>query len=390
MENTREPDEPKMGARVTVGILSWNRKDALRIALESVRRQSIFAETEVLVVDNCSLDGTREMLRVEFPWVRLVERETNSGLAEGRNILVRLARAPIVFWMDDDCELVEDDCLEKLVRELELHPEVAVVFGRILEGDNGSVHLLVPQDSKVEKLHRMVGFPESFASGGMCVRNPQFLHLGGYDRDLFRMRVEQNFSYKVFDAGLFIEYYPRVSIIHRPHSFGRNYRVITYYYTRNCLLSLWRYTPYPVAICTSVFEIISGFLWSLRGPARMLGFCQGLAEMVLRLPGCLLKERRPMGPVGFSHWAHCRHYFIRSLDECRRLPARYPFVRFAVMELKLRVLSHLGWSREHPFFTELAEGGTVNTAGDSTTTTVANRPYQNSLHHPDEGGHCRV
>lgn len=338
-----------MKPRVTVGILSWNRRDALRTALESVRKQTIFNETEVVVVDNCSTDGSREMLRNEYDFIRLVERAENSGLAEGRNILVRLANAPVVFWMDDDCELVEQDCLEQLVREMEAQPEYAVVFARILEGGSEPAHVYVPSDISRKQFEMLPSLPASFASGGTCVRKQQFLDLGGYDSDFFRMMVENAYAYRVFQARGVIRYYPAVTIIHRPHSFGRNFRVISYYSTRNKLLGVWRYLPLSAALVFTGFELPARFCYALRSPARMLGFFQGVTAFLAKLPRCLLRERKAMDREAFSKWAFSRHYLIRSLNEFHRLPTHYSLLRFALMGLKLGLGRRFGWRRIDPF-----------------------------------------
>ena len=342
-----------MKPRVTVGILSWNRKDALRTALESVRKQTVFSETEVVVVDNCSTDGSREMLRDEYDFVRLVKRAENSGLAEGRNILVRLADAPVVFWMDDDCELVEEDCLEQLVREMENHPEYAVVFARILEEQDGQLrllHLFLPADVPSRVPFEMVPtLPVTFASGGTCVRKRQFLEMGGYDGDFFRMSVERAFSYRVFDASSAIRYYPAVTIIHRPHGYGRNFRVISFYMTRNFLLGYWRYLPFPAALICTTLELAAWFCHALRSPARMIGFLQGVLAFVVLMPWRVWGRRKPISRAGFSRWAHSKHYLIRSLEEYRALPERYGYLRFIAMEVMLGLRRRIGRPRPDPF-----------------------------------------
>ncbi len=337
-----------MSLRATVAILSWNRKGALRTALQSVMKQSIFPAIEVVIVDNCSTDGTREMLRAEFSWVQLVERKENSGLAEGRNILVRLANAPLIFWMDDDCELVEQDCLEQLVSEMEIHPEYAVIYARIME--TGVGHYYAPADVSMEQVELWHFYPATYSSGGTCVRKQQFLDLGGYDGDFFRMNVENAFSYRVFQAGCAICYYPAVTIIHRPHAFGRNVRVISFYNTRNKLLGIWRYLPLPAALVCTGLELPAAFCHALRSPARMIGFLHGVTAFAARLPRCLWCQRKPITPQAFSRWAYARHYVIRSLDEFRVLPTRYSYVRFALMELELGLRRRLGRPRSDPFF----------------------------------------
>ena len=85
---------------VTIAILNYQRRDALRRALEAARAQR-YAPLEVLAVDNASTDGSQEMVRDEFPDVHLVALPENIAAA-ARNEGVRAAKGEIVFTLDND------------------------------------------------------------------------------------------------------------------------------------------------------------------------------------------------------------------------------------------------------------------------------------------------
>ncbi len=70
---------------IAIVILNWNGKQMLRQFLPSVIAHSA-GEGEVIVADNGSDDGSAEMLREEFPTVRLLCLEQNFGFAEGYNV----------------------------------------------------------------------------------------------------------------------------------------------------------------------------------------------------------------------------------------------------------------------------------------------------------------
>ena len=59
--------------RVSVVILNWNGVDMLRKFMPSVIDNSVGEGIEICVADNASSDGSLEMLRTEFPVVRLIE-----------------------------------------------------------------------------------------------------------------------------------------------------------------------------------------------------------------------------------------------------------------------------------------------------------------------------
>ncbi len=83
---------------VSVVVVSYNTRDALRRCLGCIE-----AEHEVIVVDNASADGSVEMLRNEFPAVRLVANSENVGFGAGNNQGMALARRSLVLFLNSDC-----------------------------------------------------------------------------------------------------------------------------------------------------------------------------------------------------------------------------------------------------------------------------------------------
>lgn len=104
-------------AGVFAVVLTFNRKDLLRGCLESLAAQTRACD-RIIVIDNCSTDGTPEMLRNE--WAGRVEVHTlsrNVGASGGFNAGIRIAYqvgADFVWVMDDDV-LPDADALEKLL-----------------------------------------------------------------------------------------------------------------------------------------------------------------------------------------------------------------------------------------------------------------------------------
>src|SRR4051794_25569005 len=64
---------------VSVVIVSWNTRDILRGCLNSIFEQTREVSLEVFVVDNNSHDGSAEMVRTEFPAVKLIANLQNRG-----------------------------------------------------------------------------------------------------------------------------------------------------------------------------------------------------------------------------------------------------------------------------------------------------------------------
>ncbi len=110
--------------KVAVVILNWNGCEMLRTFLPSVVRYSEEDDACVYVADNGSTDASVQMLREEFPSVRLILLEQNYGFAEGYNRALSQLEAEYVVLLNSDVE-VSEHWLRPLTDYMNVHPEVA-------------------------------------------------------------------------------------------------------------------------------------------------------------------------------------------------------------------------------------------------------------------------
>lgn len=127
-----------MGTKVSVVILNWNGSDMMRRFLPSVLEgSSSMPGVEICVADNGSTDDSLEMLSREFPQVRQIRMEKNTGFAEGYNLALQEVEAEYVVLLNSDVE-VTPGWLEPMVRYLDAHPEVAACQPKIRSYRNRS------------------------------------------------------------------------------------------------------------------------------------------------------------------------------------------------------------------------------------------------------------
>jgi N-acetylglucosaminyl-diphospho-decaprenol L-rhamnosyltransferase len=118
---------------LSIVIVSWNEWPNLQLCLTSIYR-SARPETEILVIDNGSADGTPDLVRQEFPAVRLYCNTRNLGASKALNSGFARARGDFVIKLDADTELMPD-CIDRLLTFMREHPEVDVVGPRTLNTD---------------------------------------------------------------------------------------------------------------------------------------------------------------------------------------------------------------------------------------------------------------
>lgn len=121
--------------KISVVILNWNGEAMLRQFLPSVIAYSEAEGVEICVADNASSDASCDVVRKEFPAVRLIELEENYGFAEGYNRALQQVDAEYVVLLNSDIE-VTPHWLEPLRDFMEVHPEVAACQPKLLSQRN--------------------------------------------------------------------------------------------------------------------------------------------------------------------------------------------------------------------------------------------------------------
>ena len=99
-------------SRITAVIPNYNGKEFLRGCIASLLSGTVIPQ--ILVVDNDSADGSRELLAECFPEVRVVPLPANTGFCHAVNTGIRLTKTPYVFLLNNDAA-VEKDCVERLL-----------------------------------------------------------------------------------------------------------------------------------------------------------------------------------------------------------------------------------------------------------------------------------
>jgi len=108
---------------VSVCIGAYNRKDYVRECLDSALAQT-WPRKEIVVVDDASTDGTREILQSYGDSIRLILRDRNSGICPvTRNQAVREARGGYVAFLDSD-DVWHPEKLSRQVAFMEAHPDI--------------------------------------------------------------------------------------------------------------------------------------------------------------------------------------------------------------------------------------------------------------------------
>lgn len=115
---------------LSVIILNYNTKELLEDCLNSVKAHMNEVPMEVIVSDNSSDDGSPEMIKKKFPWVKYTEGP-NEGFSKGNNRARPLVEGDMVLFLNPDT-IVHKDVFFKTVRYLKEHPDVGGVTCKLV------------------------------------------------------------------------------------------------------------------------------------------------------------------------------------------------------------------------------------------------------------------
>jgi GT2 family glycosyltransferase len=232
------PAQRERGTDVSAVIVSWNTRDILRGCLRSVFEQTKEVSLEVFVVDNNSHDGSAEMVRVEFPQVKLIANAQNRGFAAACNQGIRAGSARYTLLLNPDT-IVLDDAISRCVRYADLHADVGVVGCQVLENEDrisptgfsfpspSNVFLALSGLSRVFPRSQIFGRPElswwdrnserevDVVTGMfMLVRREAIAQVGLMDEAYFVYAEEADWCYRFSQAGWRRVFTPCARIVH--------------------------------------------------------------------------------------------------------------------------------------------------------------------------------
>ena len=186
---------------ITIGVSAYNRKEYLRLSLDSLLNQT-YPNCEIIVIDDGSTDGTDLMMASEYPLVRYV-KQPNGGDASAKNHAARIAKGKYIVFNDSD-DLFFPDTVERLFNALPADGN-GISYGTYQTIDANGNNL--PTKRKIKKYpsgniikdlltHIIVN------NCGTLLSTDLFLEIGGfdttlkvsYDYDFFlKLAIEHNF-----------------------------------------------------------------------------------------------------------------------------------------------------------------------------------------------------
>ena len=119
---------------VSVIILSYNVKELLGKCLNTLIKESKRVNCEVIVVENGSKDGSGDFVESNFPTVRLIRSQINTGFSGGNNIGFRNAKGRYFVLLNADA-FIHPGTLDKAIEKMDKDPRIGLGGARLIGPD---------------------------------------------------------------------------------------------------------------------------------------------------------------------------------------------------------------------------------------------------------------
>lgn len=229
---------------LSIIIINWNTKQLLDGCLNSIYKETQNTAFEVFVADNCSSDGSAEMVKEKYPRVRLIENKDDLGFGAANNPVLKLVSGRYILLLNPDTVILEN-AIDKSVRIMDSKQEISILGPRMLTLKKGNliwrknvfpdpsllsqiilmarIRYLFPNSKIIKKCQRR-GYDFNYEKEGevkghiegafMLIRKEVLEKIGFFDEKFFMWFEEVDLLLRAKQAGYKIFYSPEPKIIH--------------------------------------------------------------------------------------------------------------------------------------------------------------------------------
>ncbi len=220
-------------------IVAYNSCDFIPACLKSVRDACEGIDSQIIVLDNGSVEPILPEIKDFFPEVEWLDSKENLGFGKGCNLAEKQATKPYLFFINPDT-IISKDSFREMLKFMDEHPEAGTVGCRILNED-GTLQWACRRSfpTPISAISKTIGlaalFPKSkvLASYNMtyadpdemievdavsgsffCIRRDVYEKLNGFDEDFFMYGEDLDLCFRTKEMGLKNYYTPVTNILH--------------------------------------------------------------------------------------------------------------------------------------------------------------------------------
>jgi len=223
---------------VSIIIVSFNTSELLQRCLETVQQESSMINSEIIVVDNNSKDGSADMVERKFPTVHLIRSSKNLGFAAANNLGFTHTKGDYIVLLNPDAFLTPN-ALINAIHHVDKNPIIGLAGARLIGEDGRWQPSARMFPSLLNHLLNLSGlaakYPQSRFFGRVdytwadhdqampvdwvpgtfsIIRRDVLERIGFFDEQFFLYYEEVDLCCRIKAAGYSIWYLPDVTVVH--------------------------------------------------------------------------------------------------------------------------------------------------------------------------------
>jgi len=247
--------------KVSLCILTYNRSEILVKLLDSIK--GIYPSlAEVIVVDNCSTDGTKELFDNDYGWVCYIRELENIGVA-ARNTAIKKSIGDVIITIDDDIFGLTEADIKDIKKKLDDNPQIGALNFKVIDAHTGTICNWI-HHREVEKFHDKPFLTYEISEGAVAFRKAALLETGLYPEYFFISHEGPDLAFRLIDKGYEVHYFPSIAVQHSHAVQGRKSWFRYYYDTRNLFWLAMRNFPVWYAMRFLFRGLSATFVYSVR------------------------------------------------------------------------------------------------------------------------------
>ena len=283
---------------ISIIVLNWNGENFIKQCLESLMNQTYsHSDYEIIVVDNSSTDKSIDIIKNEFPSVKLIINKKNYGFAKGNNIGIKFAKGEIISLINNDV-IVSKKWLEKLVSGFLEESDASLASGtiyfykpsNIIWSTGARFDLITGLQWHPAKYKKVLEHNEEIDFFPFCatlIKKEVFNKIGLLDEQFFIYSEDFDFCLRAKNAGFKLKFVPDAIVWHMvsmgaKHNllFSSQQRLISDF---KVILKLWPilFLPFTISLRLLVIPFIEVILFKLPFKKILLtwkAFCNAIIE----------------------------------------------------------------------------------------------------------------
>lgn len=280
---------------VSIVILTYNRLHSLTEVLEALETEGVIATvagqylaadapilvSEVLVVDNCSTDGTADYLNRKNADLVHIRMKRNIGVV-ARNFGLARASSDIVICLDDDVLGLKPGHVAHIVGRFSDEPRLGCLNFHVIDHSTERLTNWVHHRPMADADGRFATY--EITEGAVAFRQEAVRRIGYYHDAFFISHEGPDLAFRLMNAGYAVEYDGSVIVRHKHEQTGREKWRFYYYDMRNAFWLAARNMPIPSALrylsvtfgAMMYYAVRDGYVhWWLKG---VWDGCRGLPD----------------------------------------------------------------------------------------------------------------